>query len=73
MGIRPERAGSTPYEVLVRGELSADLVGELGARSFEPSRGKTMIFIDVIDQSHLYGVLGWLEDHNIEIERFNPV
>jgi hypothetical protein len=73
MGIRPEGAGSTTYEVVVRGELSADLVAELGARGFEPRRGKTVIVVDVIDQSHLYGVLGWLEDHNIEIERFNPV
>jgi hypothetical protein len=73
MGIRPDGARSTPYEVLVRGELSTDLVADLGARGFEPCRGKTMILIDVIDQSHLYGVLRWLEDHNIELERFNPV
>ena len=62
-----------PYEVIVRGELSVDFIAELGARGFEPGRGKTVILVDVIDQSHLYGVLGWLEDHNIEIERFNPV
>jgi len=29
--------------------------------------------VEVIDQSHLYGVLGWLESHNIEIKRLNPV
>jgi hypothetical protein len=46
---------------------------DLGARRFEPCRGKTLILVDVIDQSHLHGVLGWLQDHNIEIERVNPI
>ena len=73
MSTRPEGAGSTTYEVLVRGELSDDLIADLGARRFEPCRGKTVILVDVIDQSHLHGVLGWLQDHNIEIERVNPV
>jgi hypothetical protein len=66
-------AQETTFEVLVRGELAPDLFDELGARGFRPCRGKTLILIDVIDQSHLHGVLGWLEDHNIEIERVNPV
>ena len=73
MSTRPGRAGSATYEVLVRGELSDDLIADLGARRFEPCRGKTLILVDVIDQSHLHGVLGWLEDRNIEIERINPV
>jgi hypothetical protein len=68
-----EGAGSTTYEVLVRGELSDDLISNLGARRFAPRRGKTVILVDVIDQSHLHGVLGWLQDHNIDIERVNPV
>jgi hypothetical protein len=66
-------AGPTTFEVVVRGELSEDLVAELGARCLVPRPGKTLILVEVIDQSHLHGVLAWLEDHNIEIERFNPV
>ena len=62
-----------PFEVLVRGELSDELIADLGARRFDFHRGKTLILLDVIDQSHLHGVLGWLEGHNIEIERVNPV
>jgi hypothetical protein len=61
------------YEILVRGELSDHLVADLGARRFEPRRGKTVIVIDIIDQSHLQGVLKRLQDHNIAIERVNPV
>ena len=62
--------------MLVRGELTddliADLTSDIGARRFEPCHGKTLVIVDVIDQSHLHGLLGWLQDHNIEIERFNP-
>ena len=64
---------STPYELLVRGELSEELLADLGARRFEPKRGKTLIVVDVIDQSHLHGILDWLQSRNIEIERVNPV
>jgi hypothetical protein len=73
MGTRPEEARTTTYEVLVRGKLSDELIADLGARRFEPRRGKTVIVVDVIDQSHLHGVLTWFQDHNIEIERVNPV
>jgi hypothetical protein len=62
-----------PFEVLVRGELSERLMADLGARQFDFHRGKTLVLLDVIDQSHLHGVLAWFEDHNIEIERVNPV
>lgn len=68
-----EEVESTTYELLVRGELSGDLLADLGARSFEPRRGKTVIVVDVIDQSHLHGILDWLQSRNIEIERVNPV
>ena len=66
-------AARTTFEVLVRGELSGDLVAELDATGYRPCRGKTLLLVEVIDQSHLHGVLGWLEDHNIDIERINPV
>lgn len=73
MTITPEAAGPTTYEVLVRGELSDELIADLGARRFEPLNGETLILVDVIDQSHLHGVLAWFQDHNIEIERLNRV
>ncbi len=62
-----------PFELLVRGELSEQLLTDLGVRHSDFHRGKTLILMDVIDQSHLHGVLAWFEDHNIEIERVNPV
>ena len=61
------------YEILVKCELSEGLVADIGARGFQVSRGKTLLVVDIIDQSHLHGVLSWLQDHNIAIERVNPV
>jgi hypothetical protein len=64
---------STVYEILVRGALSETLASGLGARSFEPRQGKTLIVVEVIDQSHLHGILEQLRDLAIDIERVNPV
>ena len=61
------------YEILVRGELSEALTATLGARSFEPRRGKTLVVVEVIDQAHLHGILESLRDQAIDIERVNPV
>ncbi len=59
--------------MLVRGELGDDLIAELGARRFERTNGKTVIFVELIDQAHLHGLLARLQDNNIGIERINPV
>ena len=67
------RTVTTTYEVVVRGKVSEQLIVDLGAQLFEPRRGKTVIVVDVVDQSHLQGLLASLQDRNIEIERVNPV
>jgi len=67
------RKVTTTYELVVRGQVSEQLIVDLGAQLFEPRRGKTVIVVDVVDQSHLQGLLGSLQDRNIEIERVNPV
>jgi hypothetical protein len=64
---------TTVYEILVRGEIDEELLSILGARRFEPSLGKTLILVDVIDQAHLHGILESLRDRAIDIERVNPV
>ena len=73
MNTSSEKAVATTYEVLVRGSLSDNLVVELGARLFEPRKGRSLLIVDVIDQSHLHGILNSLQDHNLEIERVNPI
>ena len=64
---------TTTYEVVVRGQVSEQLIVDLGARSLKPRRGTTVIVVDVVDQSHLHGVLALLQDRNIDLERINPV
>lgn len=64
---------SVVYEILVRGAMSESLADQIGARQFEPRRGKTLIVVDVIDQAHLHGILEQLRDLAIDIERVNPV
>lgn len=63
----------TVYEIVVRGELSEAIAADLGARRFEPLRGKTVIVLEVIDQAHLHGILESLRDQAIDVERVNPI
>ena len=64
---------TTSYEILVRGRLGERFASEIGARCFEVTPERTLIVVDIIDQSHLRGVLTWLQDRNFEIERMNAV
>ncbi len=63
----------TTYEIVVRGAIAADVAKDLAVRCAESSEGKTIIAVDVLDQSHLHGILDRLGDLNIEIESVNPV
>ena len=72
MGEAAERTTAT-YEIVVRGRLDDSLVASLAARRFEPREGTTVLVVDVIDRAHLHGVLTQLHDHNVEVERLNPV
>jgi len=63
---------TTTYEILVRGTISTDLAGDIGARCFDASDGKTALVVAVLDQSHLRGIIDRLGDLNIEIESVNP-
>ncbi len=69
-GTEPAR---TTYEILVRGDVGARLADSLGARRLEPRPGMTILLVEIIDRSHLHGVLEQLCDLRIEIERVNPV
>jgi hypothetical protein len=64
---------TTSYEILVRGDLGERLAGELGARRFDAGPDRTLLVVEIIDQSHLHGVLGRLGDLNLEIERVSQL
>jgi hypothetical protein len=72
MSAQPGQPAATVYAVLVRGKLDQALADELGALRLEQADGQTRIVIELIDQSHLHGVLERLRDLNIEIESVNP-
>jgi hypothetical protein len=62
-----------PYEIVVRGELDEDLLALLDAQRVVSRSGKTLIVFEAIDQAHLQGVLASLHDHNLKVERVNPI
>ena len=64
---------TTRYEIFVRGTLDADFVSDIAAQCCKPSEGKTVIVVDVFDQSHLHGNLDRLGDLNVEIESVNRI
>ena len=68
-----DEARTMTYEIVVRGELSESFVAEIGAARSNCGADETAIIVDIIDQSHLFGVLAWLQDSNVAIERINPV
>jgi hypothetical protein len=59
------------YEILVGAVLSEQLVADLGAQRVAAPRGKTLLVLEIIDQSHLHGVLERLRDLNVDIESVN--
>lgn len=64
---------TTAYEILVLGRPGQRLVEDIGAKQFEVRADRTVLIVEVIDRSHLHGVLDSLRDLNVEIERVNPV
>jgi hypothetical protein len=48
---------TTKYKIVIRGTVAADFAKDIGAPRCEPSQGKTVIVVDVLDQSHLHGIL----------------
>jgi hypothetical protein len=68
----PRNHEATTYEIRVRGTVSQGVAEDIGALRCEASDGKTVVVVDVLDQSHLQGIFDRLGDLNIEIESVNP-
>ena len=70
------RAGEKPvrYRIVVRGELTASCTGTgpLEGLSVRSEDGFSVITGEIIDQSQLLGVLGWLGGRGIEIVSLSP-
>jgi hypothetical protein len=60
------------YEIVVRGRLSSRYAGAFDGAHLFPRNGQTTLCADVVDQSHLYGLLNRLRDLGIELVSVNP-
>lgn len=69
------RAGNEPvrYRIVVRGELRASPAGPLEGLTVRVVDGFSVITVEILDQSQLHGILGWLGGRGIEIVRLTPV
>jgi hypothetical protein len=59
------------YDIVVRGRLSRRYECAFDGVTIEPHTRQTTLRADVIDQSHLYGLLNRLRDLGIELVSVN--
>jgi hypothetical protein len=55
------------YRIVIEGELSERFTSEFEGMSLESGRGKTFLWGEVIDQSHLHGILARIQDLGLEL------
>jgi hypothetical protein len=61
------------YDIVVRGRLSRRYEYAFDGVTFEPQMRQTTLRADVVDQSHLYGLLNRLRDFGIELVSVNAI
>ena len=64
---RREGPAAVRYRIIVRGEIEASFVGPLTGLVVESAGDESTLLIDIVDQSHLQGVIRSLADRGIEI------
>jgi hypothetical protein len=68
-----ESARGTQYRVVLRGELSSRFAGEFEGMQMERLAGTTVLSGNVVDQTHLYGLLDRLPELGIELVSVAPL
>jgi hypothetical protein len=58
---------STVYRIVVRGELSQRYAVAFEGMEMEVKSGRTILTGEVIDQPHLYGILGRISGLGLEL------
>lgn len=59
--------GPTGYRISVRGRLTDQLGSAFEGMALEPGTGQTALVGDILDQSHLYGVLDKIRNLGLEL------
>jgi hypothetical protein len=68
-----ESASGRQYRLVVRGELGDRFAGEFEGMHMERVAGTTVLSGNVVDQTHLYGLLDRLPELGIELVSVEPV
>jgi hypothetical protein len=68
-----ESASGRQYRLVLRGELSDRFAGEFEGMQMERVAGTTVLSGNVVDQTHLYGLLDRLPELGIELVSVEPV
>jgi hypothetical protein len=68
-----ESARGRQYRLVLRGELSDRFAGEFEGMHMERVAGTTVLSGNVVDQTHLYGLLDRLPELGIELVSVQPV
>jgi hypothetical protein len=63
----------TCYRIVVRGRLSERFASGFAGMTVEPSDGTTALVGDVVDQSHLFGLLERVRSLGLELLRVEVV
>lgn len=67
-----ERRPPQPYELVVRGEISARFGGVFDAMEIRRLSGLTVLSGPVVDQSHLHALIEQIGELGIELVSVNP-
>jgi hypothetical protein len=70
-GVTVPPASRQRYDIVVRGRLSARYESAFDGVTLESRHGKTMLRLDLADQSQLYGLLNRLRDFGMELISVN--
>ena len=55
------------YKIVVKGELTERFAGAFANMNMEAKRGQTIIMGQIVDQSHLYGILNRISGLGLQL------
>jgi hypothetical protein len=55
------------YEIVVQGELTKRFAGAFAGMTMEAESGQTFITGEIVDQSHLYGILDRISSMGLQL------
>lgn len=70
---RSRKGTGTVYRIVVRGELSRRLAIAFEGMAMEATSGKTILTGEIIDQSHLHGILARIGSLGLDLVSVHPV